>query len=243
LSRFFVLWKLIRKTMPYILNIESATDICSIAISQDDRVLALRETKGNHASQMTLIIESCLAEAQLQMRDFAAVAVSNGPGSYTSLRVGASVAKGICYALDIPMIAVDTLETLALAAFKAVKDLDALYCPMIDARRMEVYTAIFTPNTEGVVLIEPMKSLIVEEGSFDHFFNQNKRIVFCGNGAAKCQTVLQNERFIYFLNICSSINMIPFSKTYYNNEQFVDIAYYTPQYLKAPNITQAKKIL
>jgi tRNA threonylcarbamoyladenosine biosynthesis protein TsaB len=236
--------------MPYILNIESATDICSIAISQDDRVLALRETKGNHASQMTLMIESCLAEAQLQMRDLSAVAVSNGPGSYTSLRVGASVAKGICYALDIPMIAVDTLETLALAAFKAVKDLDALYCPMIDARRMEVYTAIYDPSKllkfpkeEVVSLIEPMKSLIIEEGSFDHFFNQNKRIVFCGNGAEKCQSVLQNERFIFFQNICSSVNMIPFSKTYYTKEQFVDIAYYTPQYLKAPNITQAKKIL
>ena len=229
--------------MPYILNIESATDICSIAISQDDKVLALQETKGNHASRMTLMMENCLAEAQLQMRDLTAVAVSNGPGSYTSLRVGASVAKGICYALDIPMIAVDTLETLALAAFKAVKDLDALYCPMIDARRMEVYTAIFTPNTEGVVLTDPIKSLIVEADSFEQFFNQNKRIVFCGNGAAKCQMVVGNEKSIFFDNICSSVNMIPLSKTYYYKKQFVDIAYYTPQYLKAPNITQAKKIL
>jgi tRNA threonylcarbamoyladenosine biosynthesis protein TsaB len=236
--------------MPYILNIESATDICSIAISQGDKVLALQETKSNHASQMTLMIESCLAHAHLRMQDLSAVAVSKGPGSYTSLRVGASVAKGICYALDIPLIVVDTLETLALAAFKTTKDLDALYCPMIDARRMEVYTSIYDPRKvlefpfrEVITLIEPMKSLVVEESSFDHYFNQNRRIVFCGNGAAKCQAILQSENAIFFSNICSSLNMIPFSETYYINEQFVDVAYYSPQYLKAPNITQAKKIL
>lgn len=236
--------------MPYILNIESATDICSIAISQNDKVVALQETQGNHATQMTLMIEKCLAEAQLQMPDISAIAISNGPGSYTSLRVGASVAKGICYALDIPMIAIDTLETLALAAFHALKDPEALYCPMIDARRMEVYTAIFTANTvqrdsygEGVVLSNVLQSLIVEENSFDKYFKENKRIVFCGNGAAKCRAILKNEKAIFFENICSSVNMIPLSETYYNKKQFVDIAYYTPLYLKAPNITQAKKIL
>ena len=236
--------------MSYILNIESATDICSVAISQDDRVLALQERQGNHSAQMTLMIEHCLMEAQLQMRDLAAVAVSNGPGSYTSLRVGASVAKGICYALDIPMIAVDTLEILALAAFNTLKDSDALYCPMIDARRMEVYTAIFTANTvrrdfygEGVVLSNALESLVIEENNFDKYFIENKRIVFCGNGAAKCRTIIRNEKAIFFENICSSMNMIPLSTTYYNKKQFVDIAYYTPLYLKAPNITQAKKIL
>ena len=229
--------------MSYILNIESATDICSVAISQDDRVLALQERQGNHSAQMTLMIEHCLMEAQLQMRDLAAVAVSNGPGSYTSLRVGASVAKGICYALDIPMIAVDTLETLAAAAFHALKDPEAFYCPMIDARRMEVYTAIFTANTEGVVLSNALESLVIEENNFDKYFIENKRIVFCGNGAAKCRTIIRNEKAIFFENICSSMNMIPLSTTYYNKKQFVDIAYYTPLYLKAPNITQAKKIL
>ncbi len=229
--------------MSYILNIESATDICSIAISQDDKVLALQETQGNHAAKMTLMIEHCLKEAQLHMRDLSAVAISNGPGSYTSLRVGASVAKGICYALNIPLIAVDTLESLALAAFTALKDTDAFYCPMIDARRMEVCTAIFTYNTEGVVLQEPMKSLVIEEDSFNKYFKENKRIVFCGNGAEKCKTILKNDKAIFFDNICSSKNMIPFSKTYYDKQQFVDIAYYTPFYMKAPNITQAKKIL
>ena len=216
--------------MPYILNIESATDICSIAISQDDEVLALQETQGNHAAQMTVMIEHCLKEAKLQMRDLSAVAISNGPGSYTSLRVGASVAKGICYALDIPMIAVDTLESLALAAFTALHDMDALYCPMIDARRMEVYMAMYAANAvrnfpnnalsrdyrEGVILEESMKSLIIEAESFDGYFKKNKRIVFCGNGAEKCKTIFKNDKSIFFDNICSSKNMIALSKTYYD---------------------------
>jgi tRNA threonylcarbamoyladenosine biosynthesis protein TsaB len=229
--------------MSYILNIESATDICSIAISQDDIVLTLQESQGNHAAQMTLMIEECLKGAQLQMRDLSAVAVSHGPGSYTSLRVGASVAKGICYALDIPMIAIDTLEALALRAFKTVQDLDALYCPMIDARRMEIYTATFKQSTEGVVLVEPLKSLVVEENSFDKYFKMNQRIVLCGNGASKCLGLIKNDKAIFFDNICSSINMIPLSISYYYKQQFVDTAYYTPLYLKPPNITQAKKIL
>jgi tRNA threonylcarbamoyladenosine biosynthesis protein TsaB len=234
--------------MAYILNIESATDVCSIAISQEGKLISLQESKGNHAAQMTLMIEQCLKDAQLQMRDISAVAVSHGPGSYTSLRVGASVAKGICYALDIPMIAIDTLGSLALAAFTVLKDMDAIYCPMIDARRMEVYTAIYNPSTFRKFPIveddlEPIKSLVLEENSFDMYYNKNKRIVFCGNGTEKCKTIFKNEKSIFFDNICSSINMIPLSKTYYDKQQFVDIAYYTPLYLKAPNITQAKKIL
>jgi tRNA threonylcarbamoyladenosine biosynthesis protein TsaB len=237
--------------MPYILNIESATDVCSIAISQEDKLISLQESKGHHAAQMTLMIEQCLKDAQLQIRDLAAVAVSHGPGSYTSLRVGASVAKGICYALDIPMIAVDTLETLALAAFQELKDIDALYCAMIDARRMEVYTAIYDPSIfrkfttlQDGFLLEPLKSLVLEEHSFDKYFNNNnKRIVFCGNGASKCVDFIKNDKAIFFENICSSVNMIPLSISYYYKQQFVDTAYYTPLYLKPPNITQAKKIL
>ena len=229
--------------MAYILNIESATDVCSICISDNDKILAVQETVSNHASQITMMIEKCLLEAHLKMKNLDAVAISNGPGSYTSLRIGASTAKGICYALDIPLIAVDTLKALALNAYLNLKDEEALYCPMIDARRMEVYTAVFKAEKNGLKLEEPMKPLIVETDTYNHYFDDNKRIIICGNGADKCSTIIDNKHLIFFKSICSSTYLVPLSIKLFFDKQFVDIAYYTPQYLKAPNITKPKNIL
>lgn len=232
--------------MSLILNIESATDICSINISRDGAIVAEREIVGNsHAEKMTLLIQECLEIGKLKMRDLDAVAISNGPGSYTSLRIGASTAKGICYALDIPLIAVDTLESLAMAAYAEVGDDAALYCPMIDARRMEVYAALYEYSTEYKTLknVEPMNPKIIDGDSYSEYFEKNKKIVFCGNGSSKCEEILQGKN-VLFLSIVNSARYLSYiSYRAFVVEKFVNIAYHTPQYLKAPNITISKKYL
>ena len=230
--------------MDYILNIESATSICSVCISQNGELISIHETDANkHASEITLMIDKCLVEADLKMTDLSAVAISNGPGSYTSLRVGASTAKGICYALNIPMIADDTLQSLAMAAYLEVQDEVALYCPMIDARRMEVYAAIYKIKDGNMINVEPMSPLIVDEETFKRFFDEGKRLVFSGNGATKCQPVIGSDATFFSDKVCSSLNMIPLSTAQFEMGIFVDVAYHTPVYLKAPNITKAKKII
>lgn len=232
--------------MSLILNIESATDICSINISQDGKIVAEREIMGNsHAEKMTLLIQECLEIGKFKMHNLDAVAISNGPGSYTSLRIGASTAKGICYALGIPLIAVDTLESLAMAAFEEVGDATALYCPMIDARRMEVYAALYEYSIKKRMLenIESMNPKIIDADSYADYFQKNKKIIFCGNGAPKCEEILRNSN-AFFLSIVNSARYLSY-KSYqvFVKKIFVDIAYHTPQYLKAPNITVSKKQL
>jgi tRNA threonylcarbamoyladenosine biosynthesis protein TsaB len=232
--------------MSYILNIDTATDICSIAISQAGKMLSLvEEANNNHASRITLMIEEALKEAKINIKDLAAVAMSNGPGSYTSLRVGTSTAKGICYALDIPLIAVDTLTSLAYAAFKEMEVENALYCPMIDARRMEVYMILFEKNdknTEGSILeiIEPLNNVIIDENAFQKYFEEGKKIVLTGNGAAKCMAVINSVNILHVDKSCSAQNLIPLSTEAFLKGEFVDVAYHTPQYLKSPNITTPK---
>ena len=241
--------------MSLILNIESATDVCSIALSQGGKLLSwVEEATNSHASRMTLMIEEALNQANVSIKDLAAVAISNGPGSYTSLRVGASTAKGICYALDIPMIAVDTLTALALAAYQQLKDDAALYCPMIDARRMEVYRTIFEKNTYlldrqaeftspigiGVTVFEDLNNIIIDENTFENYLRQGKKIVLTGNGAAKCQGVINSINILYVDKRCSAPYLIPLSTEAFLKKEFVDIAYHTPQYLKSPNITTPK---
>ena len=232
--------------MSLILNIESATDICSIAISRDDKIITLREIVGNsHAEQMTLLINECLEIAGIKINDLEAVAISNGPGSYTSLRIGASTAKGICYALDLPMIAIDTLESLAMAAFNEARDENALYCPMIDARRMEVYTTLykFSKDKNGLEEIEPMSPKIIAADSYSEFFEKNQKIIFCGNGAPKCQETLLHSNALFLSIKCSARYLILLSYKKNLIKEFVDMAYHTPQYLKAPNITKPKQRL
>ena len=228
--------------MPYILNIDTATDICSIAVSQAGKMLSLvEEANNNHTSRITLMIEEALAIAKINIKDLAAVAMSNGPGSYTSLRVGTSTAKGICYALDIPLIAVDTLTSLAYAAFREWDEADVLYCPMIDARRMEVYMTLFAKNTEGVLkVIEPLNNVIIDENTFQNYFEEGKKIVLTGNGAAKCMAVINSVNILHVNKSCSAQHLIPLSTEAFLKGEFVDVAYHTPQYLKSPNITTPK---
>lgn len=227
--------------MAYILNIETATDVCSVAIAKNDTLLSLAEvTEGfNHAAQLTYLIDTCLQDTELKMSDLSAVAVSQGPGSYTALRVGTSTAKGIAYALQLPLIAVDTLQSLALAGSQIVQR-DVLYCPMIDARRMEVYTAMY--NFKNMAVTET-QAIIVDENSFSTYFAGDNSVVFIGNGAEKCRSVIHSPLATFHPLQCSAKYLVKLAYHAFQSNIFQDVAYYAPQYFKAPNITTPKKIL
>lgn len=187
----------------------------------------------SHAERLHVFIEEIIQEAGITFQDLSAVAVSQGPGSYTGLRIGVSAAKGLCYALDIPLIAIDTLQTLA----RQVKQTDGCIVPMIDARRMEVYTAIFNPNLENQ---SATAAEIITENSFEDF---QEKLYFVGDCAEKCQTVLTKENFIFLEDIkypsakeMSALSFIKFKKS-----DTVDVAYFEPYYLKDFMITTSKK--
>jgi tRNA threonylcarbamoyladenosine biosynthesis protein TsaB len=228
--------------MSIILNIESATDVCSVGISENGQLSCREETKGpyQHASQITILIDRCLRNAGISLPALDAVAVSRGPGSYTSLRVGASAAKGICYGLGKPLIAVDTLESLARASANGGDDAAWLYCPMIDARRMEVYAAMYDASFR---LIQEPRALIIDEDSFSNYFERGKTIVFSGNGASKCRAVLKNFRARFREVTCDAAFLTVLAQRAFDRKAFQDIAYYAPFYLKPPNITKPKKVL
>jgi tRNA threonylcarbamoyladenosine biosynthesis protein TsaB len=245
-----------------ILCLETATDICSVGIVNEtnpaDCIIHQAVNNNSHATEITLLIEACLREKNCQMADLKAVAISDGPGSYTSLRVGAATAKGICYALNLPLIAVNTLESLACAALKETgkQGANILYCPMIDARRMEVYCQLFK-NTEGVldnvsdnskvsdtlIPYAELEAKIIDNQSFELEIAAGKQLIFCGNGAEKCRPLFENTPSVFFSKIetCSAIHLFDLAVTAFHQQQFADTAYHTPQYFKAPNITISKK--
>ena len=227
--------------MPKILNIETATDICSVCLSQGEKIVAFAESNETftHASMVTILIQQCLTEAHLTLSELDAVAVSQGPGSYTGLRIGVSVAKGICYALDKPMIAIDTLQSLAWACADEEKQ-DAHYCAMIDARRMEVYTAMYDLNQREESAVS---ALIIEDDSFDYFFKKKEKVFFCGNGAEKCKPVFTSPYAKFSSVICSAKHLVVLAKTQFEKGEFCDMAYFSPLYYKSPNITISKKKL
>ncbi len=228
--------------MAVILNIETATDICSVCIAKEETILAYKESEDaySHASVITLLIEACAKEAALKLKDLDAIAVSSGPGSYTALRVGAAAAKGMCYGLDKPLIVVDTLQALAKAANKEVGDDDTIYVPMIDARRMEVYLAIFDREMKRLA---ETQNVILEEQTFSEYLDKGKQIVFCGNGAPKSKPLYSAQNTTFSAIKCSAKHLVTHSFEAFKNQHFADIAYYAPNYLKAPNITVSKKIL
>jgi len=226
--------------MPLILNIETSTEICSVAISKGKEVLAIKETTEAyaHAGQITLLIEACLLEIEGELADIDAIALSEGPGSYTALRIGASTAKGIGYALDKPLIAINTLKALAMASTQSEIS-EAIYAPMIDARRMEVYTQLFDSSFKAIAA---MNAKIIDEQSFQEYFKDGQNIVFSGNGAPKCSTVITspNAHFLKLGN--SAAHLVPLAVEAFKNNEFTDLAYFSPNYFKSPNITKPKQI-
>ncbi len=224
-----------------ILNIESATGTCSVCVSRGEEILDFQEAEQEyeHSKVLTELIDKCLKTSKLDLGKLDAVAVSSGPGSYTSLRVGASTAKGICYALGKPLISVDTLQSLALATQKQMQLSGAYYCPMIDARRMEVYCNIF--DSDNNPISEP-SAKVIDNNTFGDFFASGKQLVFCGNGAEKCRAILESKLTVFLPSACSAAYLVPISNRHFEEGKFEDIAYFTPFYLKPPNITTPKNM-
>ena len=217
--------------MALILSLETSTSVCSAALARDGRLLAERvsyEGK-SHATLLTVFVEQILAETGIEATALDAVAVSQGPGSYTGLRIGVSAAKGICYATGAKLIAVDTLKAMAIMAEKNAAPHPHLYGSMIDARRMEVYTALY--NTQA---------LVIDSNSFADELKTNT-IAFYGDGAAKCRDVICSPNARFIDDICPlAVNMVPLAEKAYAAGDFKDVAYFDPFYLKDFVATVAK---
>jgi tRNA threonylcarbamoyladenosine biosynthesis protein TsaB len=217
-----------------ILQIETATTVCSVALAKDGQVIGYKQIdqRNIHAEVITVFIDELLAAEGLNYNDLDAIAVSCGPGSYTGLRIGISTAKGLCFALDKPLIAIETLEAMAYGAINdpAINTDDLLLCPMIDARRMEVYTAIFNDKGERV---QPTTAEIIDENSFSELLKNNK-ILFFGDGADKCEPTLgsnANAQFLMnFTNSATYLTQKAAEKL--AAKDFEDVAYFEPYYLK-----------
>lgn len=213
--------------MAYILNLETATRNCSVSLALNGETIVLKEYAGEgyaHAEKLHVFIEDVLKEAGIAYKDLDAVAVSMGPGSYTGLRIGVSAAKGLCYALNVPIIAIDTLEVLA----RAISPENGSIIPMIDARRMEAYTAVFSHSQNKVR--ETEAEVITEES----FAEIETPLHLLGDGAAKCRDILTGEKFIYHDDVLfpSAKEMAPLSFYKYKKSDTVDVAYFEPFYLK-----------
>lgn len=214
--------------MGLILNIETATRTCSIALAENGKLLALAEEHDiqSHASKITLFIKDVFEKSNKKYAELDAIAVSIGPGSYTGLRIGLSTAKGLCYALNKPLLAVDTLQSLAAGMIKENHDTDALYIPNMDARRNEIYFAVYSHNLDT---IKSPKPLILEENTFN---NYQKKLILGGNGNKKIHDIVKNRNFV-FLNVeFSALNMIEISDKMLNINKFSNTAYIEPNYLK-----------
>ncbi len=229
--------------MAKILHIETSTEICSVCLSENELPLYSKETHQGylHASFLTTYIDLCLKKGDTKMKDLDAVAISAGPGSYTGLRVGVSTAKAICYAMDIPLIAVDTLKSIA---WKMKTDLNesnnknTLLCPMIDARRMEVYTALYDMDLNPIV---PTKALIINDKEFDVHNKWGNHFVIAGNGSEKTKEILSNFNIHYLPTQCAASHMVVLALEKYRDHQYENLAHYVPNYLKMPNITTSKR--
>lgn len=210
-----------------ILQIETSTISCSVALSVEGKTiheLIRNEGSFQHAEKLHPLIQELLASQNVTAKDLEAIAISFGPGSYTGLRIGVSTAKGLAYALQIPLITLDTLQILS----KSIEVENGLIVPMIDARRMEVYTATFWPNGNR---LEPTRALILDENAFNHI---NGIIHVVGDAVEKTKTVLRHERFVFHENakypLASNMSVLAFEK--YKNKAFADVAYCEPQYVK-----------
>ncbi len=225
----------------YILHIETSTSVCSVALSKDDELIAFKDmTEGmNHSALLAPAIEELLASASVLPKDLAAIAVSSGPGSYTGLRVGSATSKAMAYALNKPLIAIPTLQALASATFDLHPEAD-FALPMIDARRNEVYAAMFDRTLKEVW---PVSSVILDEEFFSNNLPKQGSIICCGDGALKINALANHaENLLVDITIqCSARHLKPLAKANYEIGKFEDTLHYVPFYLKPPNITKSKK--
>jgi tRNA threonylcarbamoyladenosine biosynthesis protein TsaB len=244
--------------MPLILNIDTATEFASICLSKGNNILCFKENKEqkNHASFLQPAIQQIMLEAGYTLNKVDAIAITNGPGSYTGLRVGLASAKGLCFALNKPLVTLNTLQVIANSVIRnwelgISKDEVALsskfqipnskfqICPMIDARRMEVFTALYDNKLNEVLTTQAM---ILDEHSFKNQLEEYN-IIFCGNGAAKFQSLINNSNAQFNTVQYSAKDMVQLSLDKFNNKSFADIAYSSPIYGKEFYTTTPKKLL
>jgi len=218
--------------MAYILCIETSTTVCSVAIVQDGRLASLREVNAGyrHAENITVFIGQVCHESGIALNQLDAIAVSKGPGSYTGLRIGASTAKGLCYALQKPLLAIDTLKSLAGCYLQSpIKDFPSLLIPMLDARRMEVYCAVFD---NALKEIRPPEAVVINENSFEGELMSGP-VVFFGDGAEKCKPLFEKKSNALFAEVLlSATGMIPLAEEKFSRNEFEDVSLFEPFYLK-----------
>ncbi|WP_420321595.1 tRNA (adenosine(37)-N6)-threonylcarbamoyltransferase complex dimerization subunit type 1 TsaB [Flagellimonas sp.] len=215
--------------MARILNLETATTNCSVSISEGNEIVCLKENNAvnySHSEQLHVFIKEALDEASLSFSDLDAIAVSKGPGSYTGLRIGVSAAKGLCFSLDLPLISVPTLQSMAVQV-KVVEGEAVI--PMLDARRMEVYATVFDHNFNE---IRETRAEIISEDSFSDYGTFNK-VHIVGSGAEKCQQILNQDNFRFDTSVVPSAKqMASISFRKFQENTFEDVAYFEPYYLK-----------
>lgn len=230
--------------MSCILHIETSTKVCSVALSQDGAVIFKQEdTQGpSHAVSCGVFVDEALSFAESHAIPLDAVAVSQGPGSYTGLRIGVSMAKGVCYGRNVPLIAVPTLQVLCVPILLYHDEVEenALLVPMIDARRMEVYSAVYDRALREV---RATQADIVDDSTYLPYLERGP-VYFFGDGALKCQQAIQhpNARFIADVHPLAR-HMCPLAERAIAREQYADVAYFEPYYLKEFVATQSKKLL
>lgn len=226
--------------MAYILSLETATTTCSVALHRDEKLLAVQDfhLDKSHSSILHPLFRDMLQYCEVDRQQLSAVAISMGPGSYTGLRIGTSAAKGLCFALDIPLIAVNTLEAMAYSVKKFNQN-KALLCPMLDARRMEVYCQIRDADFREVMKTQPV---IVDENSFAHYLEEHE-VWFFGNGSDKCRPLLGKSPKAFFMGdiqpSAAAIGALALQK--FQAEKYEDVAYFVPNYLKEFRTTKPKK--
>lgn len=225
--------------MPLTLSIETATVVCSVALHLDGQLLALQELhlKQSHSGYLAVLIKDIVHYAGYTMDDIDMIALSKGPGSYTGLRIGTATAKGLCYALDIPLVAVNTLEAMAYGVAQYNMG-ENLLCPMIDARRMEVYCLLTDRKAKVIAATSPV---VVEQATFNTYL-EKQPVLFFGDGSAKCKPLLIHENAVFIDNITPSaknIGALAHEKTKNGDIAYEDVAYFEPFYLKEFKIKQA----
>jgi tRNA threonylcarbamoyladenosine biosynthesis protein TsaB len=227
--------------MALILCLETSAALCSVALYDNDILLNARESheKQAHASRLAVLIDEVFKNTSYSLQQVQAVAVSSGPGSYTGLRIGTSTAKGICFALQVPLIAVPTAELLTLQAIKTIGE-NALYCPMIDAKRMEVYCQVFDRNLK---VVRELESLVITDTSFRELLDE-QRVFFFGDGSEKCKAAIshRNARFIDGLVPMAAMMGAPAYRKL-DQGRVEDLTHFTPQYLKEFIAKKAQPVL
>ncbi len=223
--------------MAIILNIETATKNCSVSLAKNGKTIHIKELndgKYSHAEKLHHFIDNLLKEAKITLNEVDAIAISKGPGSYTGLRIGVSSAKGLCFSVDKPLISVETLQSLA----NAINIEYGLIVPMLDARRMEVYASVFNHKHQQV---REIKAEVIDENSFKEELKQGK-VYFLGDGAEKCKTVITHQNAIFVDHqFPSAEQMSALSYHKYLKNDFENVAYFEPFYLKDFVVTPAKK--